>query len=301
MTGAAIHRGRFAPSPTGPLHFGSLVTALGSYLEAHSRGGEWLVRIDDIDPAREQPGATDAILRTLERLGLKPDGPVVYQSRRLDAHRAAIEQLVEHGHAFACSCTRKMVLRQGMPGPNGVIYPGTCRNGLAPGHEARTWRARGEGTVTFRDELQGPVRWDLAETVGDFLIRRADGWPAYHLAAAVDDIASGITHVVRGHDLLACTPPQIRIMEYLGAEPPAYAHLPLAVNADGRKLSKQNLAAPLDDDAPGAALMAALAFLRQAPPGELTGAPPAELLAWALAHWDTTPLQGVTSAAAPVA
>ncbi|WP_290648863.1 tRNA glutamyl-Q(34) synthetase GluQRS [Aquisalimonas sp.] len=296
MTESRPYRGRFAPSPTGPLHFGSLVAAVGSYLDARHHYGEWLLRIDDIDPAREQAGAADGIRHTLDIFGFEPDGPVVYQSQRREAYDTAVEQLYWQGLAFPCGCTRKMVLRDGRPAMNGVIYPGTCRQGLPAGWEARTWRARAEGSVHIHDAFQGPVTVDLASDVGDFLIQRADGWPAYHLAAAVDDAASGITHVVRGHDLLLCTPPQVLVMEYLGATPPTYAHLPLALNAQGRKLSKQNLAQPLDDTAPARQLFAALKFLRQRPPAQLADADLDTLWHWALAHWDARPLRGMTAA-----
>lgn len=299
MTAGVAYRGRFAPSPTGPLHFGSLVTALGSYLEARRHGGEWHLRIDDIDPAREQRGAADAIRRTLERLGLEHDGPVVLQSQRGEAHASAIAQLVAQGSAFPCGCTRKMVLRAGRPGPNGVLYPGTCRNGLPEGRSARTWRAHGHGVITVDDALQGRHQWDLAESVGDFLIQRADGWPAYHLAAAVDDAAAGMTHVVRGYDLLLCTPPQVHLMQALGARSPQYAHLPLACSPDGRKLSKVNAAAPIDDAQPSRALLAALTFLQQAPPVPLQQASPPEILDWARQHWYPANLHGVAQAQAP--
>ncbi len=297
MGADAGYRGRFAPSPTGPLHFGSLVAALGSCLEARSHAGEWLVRIDDIDPPREQPGAADAILRTLERFGFEHDGPVLYQSTRHDAYRAAVDTLHRHGRAFPCGCTRKEVLRDGTPGVNGVLYPGTCRNGLPEGREARTWRARVEGTVRFEDRFQGAVVCDLEAEIGDFLVQRADALPAYHLAAAVDDMATGITHVIRGHDLLACTPPQWFVMEQLGGTPPAYGHLPLAVNADGRKLSKQNMAPPLDDAGPAPQLVSALELLNQQPPAGLRNAPVATVWQWALDHWNPARLRGIASRA----
>ena len=280
------YRGRFAPSPTGPLHFGSLVAALGSCLEARRHGGDWLVRIDDIDPAREQLGAADAILRTLERFGFEPDGEIVYQSGRRAAYAEALDRLRARDAVFACGCTRKEVLRLGAPGANGVLYPGTCRNGLPPGREARTWRARADGHIRFDDAFQGPVECDLAGEVGDFLVLRADGWPAYHLAAAVDDVASRITHVVRGHDLLLCTPPQLLLMTHLDADMPRYGHLPLALNSDGQKLSKQNHAAPLDDARPARQIHDALRFLQQNPPDALARGSVGDLWDWAHMHWD---------------
>ena len=292
------YRGRFAPSPTGPLHFGSLVAALGSCLEARRHDGDWLVRIDDIDPTREQAGAADAILRTLERFGFEPDGQIVYQSRRRAAYAEALDRLRARNAVFACGCTRKEVLRLGVPGANGVLYPGTCRDGLHPGREARTWRARADGCIRFDDAFQGPVECDLAGEVGDFLVQRADGWPAYHLAAAVDDAASGITHVVRGHDLLLCTPPQLRLMNHLHASVPQYGHLPLALNEEGQKLSKQNHAVPLNDATPARQLHDALRFLQQNPPDELARASVSDLWDWARAHWDSAPLRGLRAASA---
>lgn len=292
------YRGRFAPSPTGPLHFGSLVAALGSCLEARRHDGDWLVRIDDIDPAREQAGAADGILRTLDRFGFEPDGEILFQSRRRGAYAEALDQLRAQDAIFACGCTRKEVLRLGTPGANGVLYPGTCRNGLPPGREARTWRARAEGHIHFEDAFQGRVECDLAGDVGDFLVQRADGWPAYHLAAAVDDAASGITHVVRGHDLLLCTPPQRLLMTHLDASVPQYGHLPLALNSEGQKLSKQNHALPLDDAAPAPQLHAALRFLQQNPPDQLTRGSVNDLWDWARAHWNPATLRGAREATA---
>lgn len=295
MGADAGYRGRFAPSPTGPLHFGSLVAALGSCLEARRHGGEWLVRIDDIDPPREQPGAASSILRTLERFGFEHDGSVLYQSTRHEAYRDAVAYLYQRDQAFPCGCTRKEVLRKGAPGVNGVLYPGTCRSGLPEGRQARTWRARVRGTIDFEDRFQGSVSCDLEAEIGDFLVQRADALPAYHLAAAVDDMASGITHVIRGHDLLPCTPPQRFVIEQLGGSPPAYGHLPLAVNPDGRKLSKQNLAPPLDDTAPGAQLVTALEFLQQQPPKELRSASITTVWQWALANWTPDAIRGIAT------
>ncbi|MEX0872604.1 MAG: tRNA glutamyl-Q(34) synthetase GluQRS, partial [Aquisalimonadaceae bacterium] len=193
------YRGRFAPSPTGPLHFGSLVTAVGSLLEARRHQGSWTLRIDDIDPPREAPGATDAILRTLERFGFQWDGPVVYQSRRLDLYSEALDRLRRSAYAYGCACTRREIANVAVNGPNGLIYPGTCRQGLPPGRRTRAWRVRCDNTsIRFHDRFQGPMDTLLAETIGDFVVRRADGHFAYHLAAAVDDGSDGITHLVRG-------------------------------------------------------------------------------------------------------
>ena len=278
-----MYKTRFAPSPTGPLHFGSLVAALGSFLEARARGGEWHVRIDDLDPPREEPGAAAAILRTLEAYGLHWDGEVIYQSTRTEAYKAALGTLLSKGAAFACGCSRKEIAAAGRRGPAGWIYPGTCRRGLPPGRRGRSVRVAVEGAVTtFEDAACGPVSIDLEAELGDFVIRRADGLFAYHLACVVDDAAAGFTHVVRGRDLLSCTPPQIHLQRLLGLPTPEYLHLPLAVNAAGEKLSKQTHAPPLDDTRPGPAMVEALQLLGLHPPDHLRRASPEEILAWAL-------------------
>ncbi|MFP4146322.1 MAG: tRNA glutamyl-Q(34) synthetase GluQRS [Halorhodospira sp.] len=279
-------RTRFAPSPTGPLHFGSLVAALGSWLAARLRDGAWHVRIEDLDPPREAPGATDAILRTLEAYGLTWDGEVVYQSQRSAAYAEAVEQLLDQGAAFPCACTRREVqAASARHGPAGLVYPGTCRNGLPPGREGRSIRVRTDGTppIRFEDGAEGVVTCELASEIGDFVIRRADGCYAYHLACAVDDGEGGFTHVIRGRDLLACTPPQIHLQRLLGLPTPYYHHLPLALNPEGQKLSKQNRAPPLEETNPAPALVDALQLLGYRPPSSLRQAVPAEVLAWALA------------------
>jgi glutamyl-Q tRNA(Asp) synthetase len=260
------YRGRFAPSPTGPLHFGSLVAATGSYLDARSRGGEWLVRIDDLDSPRVIPGAADDILQTLEACGMEWDGPVVYQSARHDAYRHAVERLQQQGLVYPCSCSRREIADSALPGLEGYVYPGTCRSGLREGKRARAWRVRTErATAAFDDAVQGPVAQDLERDSGDFVVKRADGVYAYQLAAAVDDADQGITHVVRGADLLASTPRQIYLQRLLDLATPRYAHLPVAVNAQGEKLSKQTHAAPLNRTNVLPALAAALDFPRASP------------------------------------
>lgn len=294
------YRGRFAPSPSGPLHFGSLVTAVGSYLEACRHGGQWLVRIDDIDPPREEPGAADRILRTLSGFGLQWDGEVIYQSQRLALYQDALDQLRRSDLAYGCACTRREIAAVASRGPNGLIYPGTCRNGLPSGREARAWRVRcGDSRIRFNDRFQGLVDSVLSTTVGDFVVRRADGHFAYHLAAAVDDADHGITHVVRGFDLLWCTPPQRHLQNLLGLETPGYGHLPVVVNRQGQKLSKQNRAQPLDPDHPTPALWDALAVLRQQPPQALREAPLDTLWDWALKHWRPAMLRGLSQVDQP--
>lgn len=285
--------GRFAPSPTGPLHLGSLAAALGSCLEARRHGGRWLLRMEDLDPPREQPGAADGILRSLERLGFRWDGPVLYQSARLSAYEDAAARLQREGAAFPCACSRSEIADSGVLGLEGPVYPGTCRNGLPAGKTPRALRLRvTPGVVAFEDGLQGRVQQDLARDIGDFIIRRADGCHAYQLAVVVDDAHSGITQVVRGADLLLSTPRQLYLQTLLGLPHPEYLHLPVAVNANREKLSKQTFAPPVDSLPPAQALWEALEFLRQAPPQELIQASIEETWTWAEAHWQTAALRG---------
>jgi glutamyl-Q tRNA(Asp) synthetase len=242
--GTAEYIGRFAPSPTGPLHFGSLVTAVASYLDARAHRGRWLVRMEDVDQPRCMPGADAAILRTLGAFGFQWDGPVLYQSTRTGAYREALEHLRRKGAAYPCSCSRKEV--------GDLPYPGTCRAGVQDPARPPAWR----------------VRFDSPE--GDFVIRRADGVFAYQLAVVVDDAAQGVTDVVRGADLLDSTPRQIRLQQLLGYSTPRYVHVPLATNADGEKLSKQTLAPPLNSAQPEKELRAAMRFLGLDPDALLT-------------------------------
>ena len=278
------YRGRFAPSPTGPLHFGSLVAALGSCLEARVRGGEWLVRMEDVDAPRCSEEAAAGILRTLERLGFVWDGAVMVQSRRQARYRELLECLRAAGRAHPCACTRRE-LADAAPAVDGaVIYPGTCRHGLPAGKAARAWRLGVEDAVAaFDDAIQGRVSQRLGEEVGDFVLLRADGCFAYQLAVVADDADQGITHVVRGADLLDSTPRQIFLQACLGFPAPAYAHLPVAVNAAGEKLSKQTQAAAIDSLDPAQALLAALRFLGQTPPDGLADV--ASVWAWARENW----------------
>ncbi|NTV68988.1 MAG: tRNA glutamyl-Q(34) synthetase GluQRS [Azonexaceae bacterium] len=288
MVSSNAYRGRFAPSPTGPLHFGSLVAAVGSFLDARTQGGEWLVRMEDVDTPRNVAGAADAILSTLDAFGFEWDGPVLYQSRRFDAYAAALAQLQRAGLAYGCACSRKEIAdsatRPAVDG--GLAYPGTCRQGLPAGREARAWRLRvNDDEIAFTDRLQGRVVQHLENDVGDFVLRRADGLFAYQLAVTVDDDFQQISQVVRGADLLASTPRQIWLQRCLGFATPTYAHLPVAANAAGEKLSKQTLARPLASDIAAAELVRALGFLGQAVPAELGRAAVAEVWAWALANW----------------
>ncbi|HHL72854.1 MAG TPA: tRNA glutamyl-Q(34) synthetase GluQRS, partial [Bacteroidetes bacterium] len=271
---STLYVGRFAPSPSGPLHFGSLVAALGSYLDARAQGGRWLVRMEDLDPPREMPGAADDILRTLDVFALLHDGDVMYQSRRHEAYQAALDQLVEQGMAYPCACTRREIREAGTPGG---IYPGTCRNGLPPGRKARSVRLRVDDTITrFTDRLQGPVHENPGQQAGDFILRRADGLYAYQLAVIIDDAAQGITDVVRGADLLDSTCRQILLQHRLDLPTPDYLHLPVAVKPDGAKLSKQTFAAPLDRQQPTSQLARALRFLGHPVPVALERELPAD-------------------------
>jgi glutamyl-Q tRNA(Asp) synthetase len=280
------YRGRFAPSPTGPLHFGSLVAAVGSYLEAKAHGGEWLVRIEDLDPPRVVAGAADDILRTLAACGMGWDGEVVYQSSRDEAYRAALGELERLGVIYPCACSRKEIADSSISGPGGLVYPGTCRAGLPAGRSARALRVRVEDrTVAFCDRLQGAVRQALETEIGDFVVLRADGCWAYQLAVVVDDAAQGVTDVVRGADLLDSTPRQIYLQQVLGLPTPSYLHLPVAANPRGEKLSKQTLAPALDLRRPVPLLTRTLDFLGQRPPADLAEASPDEFWQWAIAHW----------------
>jgi glutamyl-Q tRNA(Asp) synthetase len=292
--------GRFAPSPTGPLHFGSLVAAVGSWLDARAQGGRWAVRIDDVDRERVVRGAADNILRTLEAFGLEWDGEVTYQSQRDAAYEQALEALRSADRAFPCGCTRREVQAGGAAGPLGFIYPGTCRDGLPPGREARSWRLRAHsGSIRFTDRARGQQVIHLADEVGDFIIRRGDGLFAYHLAMVIDDAALGVTDVVRGGDLLPCTAPQIALQQALEVATPRYMHLPVALNDQGRKLSKQTKAVAVNRSDPAPALHDALVFLGQCPPASLRREAPEQALAWAVDHWQPGRLPAEATAPAP--
>lgn len=277
-----------------------MVAAVGSFLDARSRGGTWLVRIDDLDPPRTVPGAADAILRCLDAFGMHWDGTVVYQSMRSDACHAALHQLRQSGRTYPCACSRKEISDAGLAGVEGAVYPGTCRKGPAAGREARALRVRTDGAVVeFDDGLQGHVRQALQAEIGDFVVYRADHVFAYHLACAVDDAEQGITDVVRGADLIASTPRQIHLQKLLGLPTPAYLHLPVAVNGAGEKLSKQTLAHAVDSDDPEPTLARVLQFLGFLPPAEIRGAGLHELWAWAIQNWRRECLPRASSITAP--
>ncbi len=266
------YTGRFAPSPSGPLHAGSLVAAMASYLDAKAHHGRWLVRIEDIDETRTVPGATDAIMLALSIFGMQHDGDIVVQSRRKSLYQAAFDCLA--GHTYACGCTRKEIADSrlatglGFAADGAAIYPGTCRHGLAVGKIARALRLRvpeiGEPneTITFDDRWLGPLTQHLATEVGDFVLKRADGFWAYQIAVVVDDAEQNVTHVVRGTDLLESTGRQIYLQRLLGLPTPSYMHVPVVVNELGEKLSKQTGATALDTDNPLSELLRAAHFLQ---------------------------------------
>jgi len=298
------YRGRFAPSPTGPLHFGSLVAAVGSYADARASDGEWHVRMEDIDPPREAPGAADAILRALEAFAMQWDGPVLYQSTRMEAYGEALGRLTAAGLTYPCGCTRKEItdsaLRFGAASAGELVYPGTCRNGLPPGRAPRSVRLRvDDALIGYHDAIQGRLRQHLGQEVGDFVLQRADGQYAYQLAVVVDDAFQDVTDVVRGADLLESTARQIYLQRCLHAPTPRYCHLPVATDANGEKLSKQTHAAPVDPARPAEALVRALAFLGHAPPAELAGAGTSALWEWAIANWDRARIPRARSVPVP--
>lgn len=268
--------GRFAPSPTGELHFGSLVAAVAGFLQAKSSGGEWLIRIEDIDPPREIPGSAAKILHDLERFGLVSDRPVLYQSRRRKAYLQATERLVARGLAYWCGCSRKDL-------PPSGVYPGTCASGLPAGKSPRSVRLRVNGEpIRFTDAVQGPSEENLLESTGDFIIRRADGLPAYQLAVVLDDAFQGVTEVVRGADLLDSTARQIHVQKCLGLVTPDYVHHAVVVGQDGNKLSKREGSDPVAASPRSQVLELALGFLGHAPPN---GLGVTELLDWAVENW----------------
>lgn len=271
--------GRFAPSPTGALHFGSLVAAVGSYLRARSLGGRWLVRVEDLDPPREVPGAAEEQITTLARFGLRSDTPVSYQSRSAPRHERALKQLLADASAYWCGCSRRHL-------PPDGVYPGTCRNGLPPGREPRSVRIRTDQSKTecFTDVIQGEYCDHPGRIGGDFIIRRGDGLIAYQLAVVVDDAAAGITEVVRGADLLDSTPRQLLIYRRLGLTPPAWMHLPVVTDDNGRKLSKSDGDDPVAARPPREALRLALRALGHEPPAGIRSLE--AQWQWARQHFD---------------
>ena len=272
--------GRFAPTPSGYLHFGSLVAALASYLDARSVGGRWLLRMEDLDPPREVPGAQAAILQTLERYGLHWDGELVRQSERHDEYEALVQRLFDQGLAYACTCSRKQL--EG----SGGIYPGYCANAGHGRHDAAIRLRVPQLTYRFSDRVQGEYSQHLGKDVGDFVIRRRDGLYAYQLAVVLDDAWQGINNVVRGADLLDSTPRQLYLQELLGFSQPRYLHVPLIIQPDGHKLGKSYRSPPLPGDQATPLLLRALRALGQPTPSELADANAEELLRWSATCWD---------------
>ncbi|MDP3847272.1 MAG: tRNA glutamyl-Q(34) synthetase GluQRS [Pseudomonas sp.] len=271
--------GRFAPTPSGYLHFGSLVAALASYLDARAVGGRWLLRIEDLDPPREVPGAQAAILTTLESYGFEWDGPVMRQSERHGAYAEVLQRWLNQGLAYACSCSRKQLE------PYLGIYPGLCRNAGHPWADTAIRLRVPELSYQFTDRVQGPFAQHLGREVGDFVIRRRDGLYAYQLAVVIDDAAQGINAIVRGADLLDSTPRQLYLQELLGVPAPSYLHVPLITQPDGHKLGKSYRAPPLPIAQARPLLLRALRALGQAAPEELLELSPSAILQWAAQHW----------------
>lgn len=287
--------GRFAPSPTGPLHLGSLVAALGSYLFAKHAKGQWLLRIEDIDVPRVIPGIADDMLATLEILGFQWDGAVIYQSERTDVYEAALQQLLNKGVAYMCGCTRSEISKIASPptvASDEIVYPGICREGIPMGKVERAYRVKVyDEVISFNDIVMGRYSQVLSASCGDFVIHRADGPFAYHLAVVVDDASTGVTQVARGSDLLASTPRQMYLQRLLGYATPSYAHLPLVIGPNGTKLSKRDNAVSISANGDlrkdgGKLLLSALKFLGQHPPKVLTGATQYEILEWAIASFE---------------
>ncbi len=281
--------GRFAPSPTGPLHFGSLLAALASYLEAKKSQGKWLVRMEDLDTQREMQGAAEDILRTLEAYGLYWDGEIVYQSKRNDLYQFALDQLNNGGWSYACSCSRKEIQDSAtgsQSGIEGIIYPGTCREKhvIKTPHAIRVKTL--DQNISFEDLIQGHITQNLAKQIGDFVVKRADNLFAYQLAVVVDDHLQGITHIVRGADLLDSSARQIYLQNLLGYQHIQYAHIPAAHNRHGEKLSKQTLAQAITAQDASKNLYQALCFLGQSPPTDLSAEKTEKILNWAMCNWD---------------
>lgn len=291
--------GRFAPSPTGLLHFGSLVAAVASYCDAKANSGKWLLRMEDLDKPREVAGAADTILQQLEAFGLEWDGEIVFQSKRTEIYEEYLHKLKRNGYIYACICSRKEITDSAIiNGIDGAIYPKTCFNKtvkLSTSNfnaatsvvNACSWRINVNDAkpVCFNDAIQGEISQHLSTDVGDFIIKRKDGFFAYQLAVVVDDALQNITHIVRGADLLDSTPRQIYLQHLLGLITPNYAHVPIATNIAGEKLSKQTLAEPINAKLAAHQLLNALIFLGQSPPAELMNSGLNEVWHWAIKHW----------------
>ncbi|MEC4748660.1 tRNA glutamyl-Q(34) synthetase GluQRS [Methylomicrobium sp. Wu6] len=284
--------GRFAPSPTGPLHLGSLYTALASFLDARARHGFWLLRIDDIDTPRNVPGAIDSIVETLDAYGLHWDGPVYYESQHLADYEQALVRLQQEGLVYPCICSRKMLAELASVGVSHDIYPGLCRNrAVIPSSQPYALRIRSdERDIVFEDKLQGLIRQNLGAEHGDFILKRKEGIVSYQLACVIDDYLQGITHVVRGFDLVDSTPKQIFLQQLLGLPATSYLHVPVVIDSHGYKLSKQTLAEAVTLRSTNVVMFKLLQLLQQKPPVRLEQASCSELLDWAVRNWDPVPL-----------
>lgn len=283
--------GRFAPSPTGELHFGSLVAALASFLDAKSHKGKWLVRIEDLDPPREDPKAASAILKTLEAYGLHWDDEVIFQSQRGEHYQAILDRLIQQRQVFPCACSRKSLA--------GKLHNGVCNTATAMDRD-KAWRLLcPAGTVSFEDSIQGMCHYHLERDIGDFIIRRRDQLWSYQLAVVVDDAWQNVTHIVRGIDLIDSSIRQMLLQQALDLPTPVYSHIPLVVEADGQKLSKQSHAKPISLNKVNKTLWYALLWLGQAPKENMKNASVTELLRWAIEHWCQSPLMGLKDQPAP--
>lgn len=284
-----MYIGRFAPSPTGPLHIGSLIAAFASYLEAKTRQGQWLLRMEDVDETRTVKGVDSLIVEALRCHGMLSDNEILVQSTRTLRYEEVLAQLKERSHVYACTCTRKEIAdSHRATGIEGPIYPGTCRSNLSTPQKPHAWRiAVDNQNVTFDDAIQGQRSQCLSRDIGDFVIKRADGLFAYQLAVVVDDADQGVTHIVRGADLLDSTPRQLFLQSKLGFNNPHYMHLPVATHANGEKLSKQTLAEPLSLNRAVENLWQVLHFLHQAPPARLKHTDLSGIIEWAMTHWDS--------------
>ncbi|MDD2832585.1 MAG: tRNA glutamyl-Q(34) synthetase GluQRS [Methylotenera sp.] len=295
-----MYIGRFAPSPTGPLHFGSLVAAVASFCEAKANRGHWLVRMEDLDKPREIKGAADTILHQLEAFGFEWQGKVIYQSLRNDAYAEVLQLLKDKNLIYPCTCTRKEIADSShQSGIDGLIYPQTCLHQPLKRNAPAAWRIKTDDVdICFNDAIQGSIKQNLSQQVGDFILKRADGLFAYQLAVVADDAAQGVTHIVRGADLLDSTPRQIYLQRHLDYTTPEYAHIPIATNASGEKLSKQTLAKSIESSSTNQLLYAALSFLGQQPPLALKSASLSEIWLWCDSHWQLSNIPKVRKIAA---
>ncbi len=288
------YTGRFAPSPTGPLHLGSLYTALAGFLDARKHQGQWLLRIDDLDTPRNVDGAVNSIIHSLECFGLHWDQPIYYQSQSLQHYYSSIDKLVSEQHLYPCSCSRKSLAETIRQNPQ--VYPGFCRNKRIDQNKPHALRIKThDSTLSFHDQLQGTVSQNLTQDSGDFIVKRKDQIIAYQFAVVIDDFQQNITHVVRGYDLLHSTPRQLFIQKLLGYSSPEYMHVPVIVNQQGKKLSKQTHAEAVNTKKPAETLFLLLSLLKQEPPDSLRKAKVTDILAWGIAHWNPQKLRKINT------